>query len=86
DGLEAISSMVFAKLGVAIAPRRAVQTNSPLPLKRLALGPDAPVRRLGLAFPRDTARASVLKELHSVCLTSVEIGAFGQSLRSGQPA
>ncbi|MGZ2257290.1 LysR substrate-binding domain-containing protein [Roseobacter sp. A03A-229] len=86
DGLEAISSMVFAKLGVAIAPRRAVQTNSPLPLKRLALGPDAPVRRLGLAFPRDTARASVLKELHSVCLTSVEIGAFGQSPRSGQPA
>ncbi|MCV3273058.1 LysR substrate-binding domain-containing protein [Roseobacter sinensis] len=86
DGLEAISSMVFAKLGVAIAPRRAVQTNSPLPLKRLSLGPDAPVRRLGLAFPRDTVRTPVLKALHSVCLKSVEIGAFGEAAESGPPA
>lgn len=77
DSLEAISSMVFANLGVAIAPRRSVQTNNPLPLKRLPLGPDAPIRRLGLAFPRDTARRRVLLELHSVCLRSVEIGAFG---------
>lgn len=83
DGLEAISSMVYAKLGVAIAPRRAVQAMSPLPLKRLSLGPDAPVRRLGLAFPRDTVRALVLKELHSVCLTAVEIGAFGQPTAAG---
>ncbi len=83
DGLEAISSMVYAKLGVAIAPRRAVQAMSPLPLKRISLGPDAPVRRLGLAFPRDTVRALVLKELHSVCLTSVEIGAFGQPTAAG---
>ncbi|WP_299678573.1 LysR family transcriptional regulator [uncultured Roseobacter sp.] len=79
DGLEAISSMVFAKLGVAIAPKRAVQTNSPLPLKRLSLGPDAPVRRLGLAFPSETARGRVLKELHRVCLQSVAIGFFGQA-------
>ncbi|MEM9637116.1 MAG: LysR substrate-binding domain-containing protein [Pseudomonadota bacterium] len=79
DGLEAISSMVFAKLGVAIAPRRAVQTNNPLPLKRLSLGADAPIRRLGLAFPRDTARGLVLTELHRVCLRSVQIGAFGSA-------
>ncbi|WP_300061426.1 LysR family transcriptional regulator [uncultured Roseobacter sp.] len=79
DGLEAISSMVFAKLGVAIAPKRAVQTKSPLPLKRLSLGPDAPVRRLGLAFPSETARGRVLKELHRVCLQSVAIGSFGEA-------
>lgn len=77
DGLEAISSMVFANLGVAIAPKRAVKTNNPLPLKRLSLGEDAPIRRLGLAFPRDTAHGPVLAELHSVCLRSVQIGAFG---------
>ncbi|WP_187428893.1 HTH-type transcriptional regulator HdfR [Roseobacter fucihabitans] len=79
DGLEAISSMVYANLGVAIAPRRAVQTNSPLPLKRLSLGPDAPVRRLGLAYPQDTARGQVLAELHDLCLKSVSLGAFGAS-------
>ncbi|WP_299777369.1 LysR substrate-binding domain-containing protein [uncultured Roseobacter sp.] len=85
DGLEAISSMVFANLGVAIAPKRAVKTNNPLPLKRLSLGEDAPVRRLGLAFPRDTAHGPILTELHSVCLRSVQIGAFGAQT-STEPA
>ncbi|WP_299736677.1 LysR family transcriptional regulator [uncultured Roseobacter sp.] len=79
DSLEAISSMVYANLGVAIAPRRAVQPNNPLPLKRLPLGEDAPIRRLGLAYPQDTARGRVLSELHSICLRSVTIGAFGPS-------
>ncbi|GFE50055.1 LysR family transcriptional regulator [Roseobacter cerasinus] len=77
DGLEAISSMVYAKLGVAIAPRRSVQNGSPLPLKRISLGEDAPIRRLGLAFPQESARRPVLTELHRVCLRAVEIGAFG---------
>ncbi|MDW3225404.1 MAG: LysR substrate-binding domain-containing protein [Paracoccaceae bacterium] len=77
DGLEAISSMVYANLGVAIAPKRAVQSTSPLPLKRLSLGEDAPIRRLGLAYPQDTARSRVLAALHSTCLQSVSIGAFG---------
>lgn len=77
DGLEAISSMVYAKLGVAIAPRRSVQSGSPLPLKRLSLGEDAPIRRLGLAFPQESARRPVLTELHRVCLRAVEIGDFG---------
>lgn len=86
DSLEAISSMVFANLGVAIAPRRSVQTNNPLPLKRLPLGADAPIRRLGLAFPRDTARRRVLSELHSVCLRAVAIGAFGPPDTAGGPA
>ncbi|WP_318167310.1 LysR family transcriptional regulator [Roseobacter sp.] len=77
DGLEAISSMVFAKLGVAIAPKRSVQVENPLPLKRLSLGADAPVRQLGLAFPQDTAFGPVLTALHHLCLESVKIGVFG---------
>lgn len=79
DGLEAISSMVYANLGVAIAPKRAVQSASPLPLKRLSLGEDAPIRKLGLAYPQDTTRSRVLTALHHTCLQSVSIGAFGAS-------
>lgn len=79
DGLEAISSMVYANLGVAIAPKRAVQSASPLPLKRLSLGEDAPIRKLGLAYPQDTTRSRVLTALHQTCLQSVLIGAFGAS-------
>lgn len=79
DGLEAISSMVYANLGVAIAPKRAVQSASPLPLKRLSLGEDAPIRKLGLAYPQDTTRSRVLTALHQTCLKSVSIGAFGAS-------
>lgn len=82
DGLEAISSMVYANLGVAIAPKRAVQSASPLPLKRLSLGEDAPIRRLGLTFAQDTARGRVLTELHRFCLQSVSIGAFGDTVLS----
>ncbi|WP_299962598.1 LysR family transcriptional regulator [uncultured Roseobacter sp.] len=85
DGLEAISSMVFANLGVAIAPRRAVQSTHPLPLKRLSLGPDAPVRRLGLAFPEETARRPVLGKLHQLCRDCVEIGAFGPRAAATAP-
>lgn len=81
DGLEAISSMVYANLGVAIAPKRAVQGNSPLPLKRLSLGADAPIRQLGLAYPQDTARSRVMAALHQVCLQSVSVGAFGAAPR-----
>ncbi|WP_298917161.1 LysR family transcriptional regulator [uncultured Roseobacter sp.] len=79
DGLEAISSMVYANLGVAIAPKRSVLPNNPLPLKRLSLGDDAPIRRLGLLYPRDTAHGRVLSELHSVCLRAVAKGAFGDA-------
>jgi DNA-binding transcriptional LysR family regulator len=74
DGMEAISSMVFANLGVSIVPRSCVQSHNPLPLKRLGLGPDAPVRKLGLVFHRDSPRTRALSELHSVCLRAVAAG------------
>ena len=50
DSAEAISSMVHANLGVSIVPCLTVQPQSAVPIKQLDLGPDAPVRTLGLAF------------------------------------
>lgn len=77
DGMEAISSMVFANLGVSLAPKSCVQAHNALPLKRLSLGADAPVRRLGLVFRRDSLRMRILTELHRVCLRAVDTGGLG---------
>ncbi|WP_300035130.1 LysR family transcriptional regulator [uncultured Roseobacter sp.] len=71
EDLEAISSMVQANLGVAIVPRRCVQMRAPLPLKRLSLGPDAPVRLLGLAHRHDNPRTRIITELHALSLRAV---------------
>ncbi len=76
EGLEAISSMVFANLGVSIVPSRCVAAFSPLPLKRLSLGPDAPVRHLGLVYRTDNMRLRVLEAIENALLRSVEIGEF----------
>lgn len=79
DGLEAISSMVFANLGVSIVPERCVQTVNPLPLKRLSLGKDAPTRYLDLAFRKDNPRMRVIEEIHGALLQAVDIGTFHPS-------
>jgi DNA-binding transcriptional LysR family regulator len=76
EGLEAISSMVLCNLGVAIAPRRCVQTLNPLPLKRLSLGPNAPVRQLGIACRQDSAKTRAIEEVVVRLRRSVEIGVF----------
>jgi DNA-binding transcriptional LysR family regulator len=71
DGMEAISSMVHANLGVSLAPKPCVEAQNALPLKRISLGTDAPVRRLGLVMRRDSLRARVLSEVHRACLRAV---------------
>ena len=63
DSLEAISSMVHATLGVSIVPRRFVRPHEDIPVKHLALGPDAPTRSLGLAWREDRFRTGVINEL-----------------------
>jgi len=76
EGLEAISSMVLCNMGVAIAPRRCVQIASPLPLKRIPLGPTAPVRQLGVACRNDSAKTRAIEEVVARLRQAVEVGAF----------
>ncbi|WP_306151958.1 LysR family transcriptional regulator [Roseovarius sp. MMSF_3281] len=74
DGLEAISSMVFANLGVSIVPASCVPSQNPLAVERFSLGPDAPMRHLGLIYRRDSLRLNMLQEIESVLLDSAAIG------------
>lgn len=76
EGLEAISSMVLCDMGVAIAPRRSVQTMRPLPLKRLPLGPDAPKRYLGVIARADSLKARAIDELVLRLRGAVAVGAL----------
>jgi len=63
DSPEAIASMVHADLGVSIVPDMAVRAQEAVPVKRLSLGPEAPERVLGLAYPEDHVKARALEEL-----------------------
>ena len=76
EGLEAISSMVFANLGVSIVPTNSVRTYNPLPIKRISLGETAPHRFLGLAFNKNNPRKRVIDEIYKALLEAVEIGVF----------
>ncbi|MEJ6388272.1 LysR family transcriptional regulator [Gymnodinialimonas ulvae] len=63
DGLEAITSMVHANLGVSIIPRLAVPPADAVPVKRLPLGPDAPSRIVGLAHAETPLKARAIEEV-----------------------
>ena len=76
EGLEAISSMVMANLGVSIVPKRCVRNMNPLPVKRLALSGDPPARQLGLAYRDGTPKLSVIKAGETALLDAVAIGEF----------
>lgn len=76
DGLEAISSMVLAGLGVSIVPKRCVVPAHPLPLARIALGRDAPERRIGLVCRADQPRLAMVEALHRALLDAVALGRF----------
>ncbi len=74
DGLEAIASMVFANLGISIVPESCVRGASPIPIKRLSLGEDAPARELGLAFSENNPKADVIKQVLIALLDAKKIG------------
>lgn len=63
DSPEAIASMVHANLGVSIVPDLAVKSLNRMPVKRVSLGPDAPVRSLGLAYHKDQMKMRVVDEV-----------------------
>ncbi len=75
-GLEAISSMVLANLGISIVPKSCVKSMNPLPIKRLPLGPTSPSRKLGLAYCSDSAKLHIIQAAHKALLDAVEIGEF----------
>lgn len=72
DNLDAISSMVFADLGVSIVPQTCVPAPNALPLKWIDLGPTAPVRILGLAFKSDTPKTRIIAEVESALRDAAE--------------
>ncbi len=76
EGLEAISSMVAADLGISIVPQRCVLESDHLPLKRIPLGKDGPSRLLGLVSRVDSPRVSVIRAAEAALLKAVSIGEF----------
>ena len=63
DSPEAIASMVQANLGVSIVPDLAVRPRESVQVKQLSLGPDAPLRCLGLAYHKDQIKLRLIDEL-----------------------
>jgi DNA-binding transcriptional LysR family regulator len=86
ESLEAISSMVYANLGVSIVPRQCVTPPNPLPLKRVALGPERCVRELGLLARSDNVKVRVLGVLLDKLREAVRIGEFDPAARTGGAA
>lgn len=74
EGLEAISSMVINDLGVSIVPRPCVDSITPLPLRRLSLGPGAPSRILGIISRADNVKLRGIEETHEKLLDAARIG------------
>ncbi|MDA7426112.1 LysR family transcriptional regulator [Thalassococcus lentus] len=68
DSLEAISSMVQANLGVSIVPRLAVPPQAGAEVRAIGLGPDAPVRTLGLVHREDQVKTRALDELYAAIM------------------
>lgn len=70
DTLEAVSAMVRNNLGVSILPNPCVGIPEYESLKTVELGPDAPVRVLGVLYRRDSSLQTLIdllwRELHSV--------------------
>ncbi|NOD36446.1 MULTISPECIES: LysR family transcriptional regulator [unclassified Ruegeria] len=73
DSPEAIVSMVHARLGVSIVPDLAVKPFDAVPVMRIGLGPDAPIRTLGLVYRDNQVKKRVLDELFEALMHAIEI-------------
>lgn len=68
DSPEAIASMVHANLGVSIVPDLAVKPHDAVPVKRLSLGADAPLRTLGLVHKENQIKMQAIDELYEALM------------------
>jgi DNA-binding transcriptional LysR family regulator len=76
EGLEAISSMVAAELGISIVPQRCIIEAEHLPLKTISLGKNSPRRSLELMRRVDSPKANIIGAAEAALLKAVEIGKF----------
>lgn len=75
-GLDVISSMVMANLGVSIVPAPCVTAINRLPLRRVTLTPAPPARQLGLIHRQNTTKIRVIQEIVRALRNAIEIGEF----------
>lgn len=80
-GLEAISSMVIANLGVSIIPAPCVHVASSLPLRRIPLASkDGPRRDIGLVHRTDSTKTRVIEEIVGAFKRAVQVGTFSPEI------
>ncbi|MCH2078180.1 MAG: LysR substrate-binding domain-containing protein [Rhodobacteraceae bacterium] len=72
DGLDAISSMVAAGLGVSIVPRSIFAAQGDLPVARLTLEDTPPRRIIGLVNQANTSRSRMIDATRHALLQTVE--------------
>ncbi|MGH1576040.1 LysR substrate-binding domain-containing protein [Planktotalea sp.] len=72
DSPEAIASMVHSNLGVSIVPNLAVKPLNRMPVKRISLGAEAPVRSLGLAYHKNQLKMRVIDEVFAALSNVVQ--------------
>jgi DNA-binding transcriptional LysR family regulator len=76
EGLEAISSMVAANLGISIVPKRCITESDQLPLKTVSLGKNAPTRTLGLVRRSNTPKVRIIAAAETALSKAVELGSL----------
>lgn len=79
DSPEAIASMVQANLGVSIVPKLVIGPHDSVLVRTLSLGPDGPVRTLGLAFRKDQLKMPVIEEVFAAFASVVANAAEHQA-------
>lgn len=76
EGLEAISSMVAANLGISIVPERCITESDQLPVKTVSLGKNAPTRTLGLVRRTNTPKVRIIGATETALSKAVELGSL----------
>ena len=77
EELQATAQLVLSTGGVSIVPRQCVDTVQPLPVCRLPLGPDAPVRQLGLVSRKTGQRSAIVDAVVDGIRQAVSRGRLG---------